>query len=331
MIVHSPMPRGSGAFVVHESLQAGIPGYRLEPFDPRLALLPPLLRFVPRPPADLIHTCPDCAACFSRANVPLIVTFHGYVLDAAMRNSSGPLRYLYYTTLLRRLTRVALEQARAVTGVSRFTAELVRRDMGWDGPIRVIYNGVDTEGFRPAASRAAHPGRVRVLYCGNLRAGKGVHLIPGILDALDPHVDFIYTAGLRTKGQRIPHPRAINAGSVAYQDMPALYNSADILLFPTLREGFGLVVAEAMACGLPVVASDCSSMPELVKAGEGGFLCTPSDVREFAARINLLAADPALRRRMGAFNRARAESLFRRERMLAEYRALFEEILSSRR
>ena len=326
------MSLGNGAFIVHEALQAGIPGYRLAPFDPRFALFPPLLRFASRPPADLIHTSPDIAAFFSRADVPLVITFHNYVLDAAMRGSSGLFLHLYHTTLLRRLTRKALEQARAVTAVSRFTAELVRRDMGWDGPLRVIYNGIDTEAFRPAAaSRAADNARVRVLYCGNLTARKGVHLIPAILDALEPHVDFLYTSGLRTTRRGIPHPRAISAGTVAYADMPALYNSADILLFPTQREGFGLAVAEAMSCGLPIVASDCSSMPELVVAGRSGFLCAPGDVRDLAARINLLAADPALRRQMGAFNRARAETLFRRERMFAEYRALFEEVLSSRR
>ena len=125
MIVHSPMPRGNGACVVHESLQAGIPGYRVGTFDPRLTLFPPLLRTVPRPGADLVHTIPDYAVCLSPPDMPLIVTFHNYVLDAAMRETSGLLRHLHNTVLLRWLTRAAVRRAVAVTCVSRFTADLV--------------------------------------------------------------------------------------------------------------------------------------------------------------------------------------------------------------
>jgi glycosyltransferase involved in cell wall biosynthesis len=324
----SPMARGNGACVVHESLQAGIPGYRVVPFDPRLTLFPPLLRLVPRPRADLVHASPDYAVCFRRDGAPLVVTFHSYMLDPAMRASNGLLRNLHNTTLLRSLTRAALDQARAVSSVSRFTADLVRSDLGWNGPVRVIYNGVDTETFRPPASAPPRQARVRVLYAGNLTNRKGVHLIPEILDALDPGVDFIYTTGLRTTRRRIKHARARCIGPVPHSEMPALYQAADILLFPTVREGFGLVVAEAMACGLPVVVSDCSSMPELVAEGRGGFLCPYGDAKAFAAKVNLLAADSALRGSMGEFNRTRAESLFSLGRMRAEYRALFEEALA---
>ena len=56
-----------------------------------------------------------------------------------------------------------------------------------------------------------------------------------------------------------------------YDAMPALYRDVDMLLYPTVREGFGLSVAEAMASGLPVVATDCSSIPELMEDGKGGF------------------------------------------------------------
>jgi len=328
MKIHSPMPRGNGAYVVHESLQAGLSGYEVAGFDPRLTLFPPLLRLLPAPRADLVHTIPDYAACFRRRGAPLVVTFHNYVLDPAMRGSSGPLRYLHNTTLLRGLTRAALEEARVVTSVSRFTADLVRRDLEWSGPIRVIHNGIDTDAFRPVP--AATRDRVRVLYAGNLTARKGVHLVPAILDALDPCVEFVYTAGLRTSGAAIPHPRAKSLGAVAHRDMPALFQSADILLFPTQREGFGLVVAEAMASGLPVVVSDNSSMPELVVAEQGGVVCRYGDAVAFAAAINRLAADARLRRAMGQFNRARAESQFGVERMRAEYRAMFEEVLAAR-
>ncbi len=111
--------------------------------------------------------------------------------------------------------------------------------------------------------------------------------------------------------------------------MPELYRHADLLLFPTVREGFGLAAAEAMACGLPVVATDCSSIPELVVDGKGGFLCQTGNTEQFAARINELAESASLRRQMGEYNRARVEEKFTLQRMVNEYRTLFEETLGN--
>ena len=109
--------------------------------------------------------------------------------------------------------------------------------------------------------------------------------------------------------------------------MPDLYRSNDILVSPTVREGFGLAIAEAMACGLPVVASNCSAVPELIDDGKGGFLCPVGDVKAFAEKINLLAQAPELRHRMGDYNRAKVEKMFTVDRMISEYRELFESLL----
>ena len=83
--------------------------------------------------------------------------------------------------------------------------------------------------------------------------------------------------------------RLVPIGRVPHGEMPERYQQMDILLMPTVREGFGMAVAEAMACGLPVVASDCSSIPELVDDKKGGFLCPVGDTGAFADRINMLA------------------------------------------
>ncbi len=97
---------------------------------------------------------------------------------------------------------------------------------------------------------------------------------------------------------------------------------------PTVREGFGMAVAEAMACGLPVVASDCSSIPELIDDGKGGYLCPVGDVKAFAEKINLLAESPNLRREMGEYNRTKVEKMFTLEKMAKGYQELFEEVLT---
>src|SRR5690625_7500645 len=69
---------------------------------------------------------------------------------------------------------------------------------------------------------------------------------------------------------------------------------SDAFLVPARSDGFGLVAAEAMACGLPVVAMNSSALPEVVKHNETGFLCNGDDVRDFVEKIKLLASDKAL-------------------------------------
>lgn len=85
-------------------------------------------------------------------------------------------------------------------------------------------------------------------------------------------------------------------------DVKELYEAADIFVFPSFREGLSLSVMEAMASGLPCVASRIRGNSDLLKNQEGGFLCDPNDVLEFAEKLKLLAADAALREEMGKTN-----------------------------
>lgn len=327
MKIISPMSTGNGAFIVHRYLQQALNGYSLIPFDPRLAMVPRLLRFLKLPPSDILHTVPDYAPYLRRRSARLVVTFHNYVLDAAMRPYNSPLQDVYYRMFMRPCTRRAVEEASAVTCVSDSTAELLRGDLGWDGPVHVIRNGVDTERFRPRrGGRSINGNSLNVLFSGNLTRRKGAHLLPAIAAATADNVHIWYTGGLRTRSALPSHPRLHALGNVHYRDMPEVYQRADLLLVPTVREGLSLAVAEAMACGLPVVASNVSSLPEMIVEGKGGCLCAPGDAVGFAMAINTLATNPDRRHEMGAFNRARAEKCFDHRRMVAEYRDLFEAV-----
>jgi glycosyltransferase involved in cell wall biosynthesis len=85
-----------------------------------------------------------------------------------------------------------------------------------------------------------------------------------------------------------------------------------------------------MACGLPVVASNASSLPELVTHEKGGYLCELGDAEAFASAIARLAESPARRHEMGEYNRTRIETEYTLERMVQAYQALFEEVLDRR-
>jgi glycosyltransferase involved in cell wall biosynthesis len=179
--------------------------------------------------------------------------------------------------------------------------------------------------FTPAPNPRYQGSEVKVFFSGNLRIRKGAHWLPDIARKLNRNIHIFYTQGLRAKSSLPPAPNLDSIGTVPFEHMPDRYNQMDILLMPTVREGFGLSVAEAMACGLPVVASDCSSLPELIDHGKGGFLCPVGDVDSFAEKINLLAENSGLRKEMGEYNRAKIEKMFRLDQMVENYKMLFEE------
>ena len=324
----SPMARGNGAYVVHRFLESHLSEYRVAGYHPYWTLLPFVLRAsASTKGANLIHMAPDYAIFFYRKSVPLVLTFHGYVLDGRMRPYCSLLINIHHLTALRMWTRLAIKKAHTITAVSHFTAHLARQDLNISQPVKVIYNGVDVNQFTPASSSRPSRKEVRVFFSGNLIRRKGSHWLPSIAKQLQKNIRIFYTQGLRTRNSLALHPKLQAVGSVPFEDMPNRYQEMDILLMPTVREGFSLAVLEAMACGLPVVASDCSSLPEQIDNGMGGFLCPVGDVKAFAEKVNLLADSPKLRREMGEYNRSKVEEMFTVGRMVNEYQQLFEETL----
>ncbi|HDZ23107.1 MAG TPA: glycosyltransferase family 1 protein [Desulfobacteraceae bacterium] len=320
------MPFGNGSFVLHKMLEAKIPGYRVHGYDPRLTFIPPILSLVGRSErAYLIHTTPDHGLFFKRRRIPLIITVHHLVLDSYMRKQATLPRRIHYATDLRWFTIASLKMASRVTTVSRFTADMVQKELNYQSPVKVIHNGIDTDRFIP--SKKTHVKGIKVLFSGNPSRRKGFHWIPAIAGRLRNGVSISYTGGLRRSPVLLKAKNLKALGQIPSKDMPLIYQTHDILVSPIVREGFGLAIAEAMSCGLPVVASNCSSIPELIDHGKGGYLCPVGDVAAFAEKINHLAESPRLRREMGEYNRAKVERMFTLERMVKEYVNLFEEVL----
>jgi glycosyltransferase involved in cell wall biosynthesis len=103
----------------------------------------------------------------------------------------------------------------------------------------------------------------------------------------------------------------------------------DIFVQPSLAEGFGVAVLEAMAAGLPVVVSSAGGLPELVEDGRTGYVVPPADPTTLAARLRHLVLHADLRDAMGAAGRARVRQHFSPERMAAEMAAVYDRLLSS--
>jgi glycosyltransferase involved in cell wall biosynthesis len=169
-----------------------------------------------------------------------------------------------------------------------------------------------------AADRRA-PGPLRVLHVGRLIPRKGIDRLMRAVALASSEVPV--RLALVGSGPEEPRLRAL-AGALGISDavafrgfvdqpgLPALYAEADAFAFPTLDDPFGIVLLEAMATGLPVVASPFGgATPDLVEPGVSGFVADPDDTEAWAEALVALARDAELRRRMGA--RAHAATLGR--------------------
>ncbi len=106
-------------------------------------------------------------------------------------------------------------------------------------------------------------------------------------------------------------------------DMASLLSVADILLLPSELESFGLVALEAMACEVPVVATNVGGIPEVVREGLDGFLCAVGDVDTMAERCLKILSDPQLRAEMGKTAREHAREKFCASKIVLQYEDLY--------
>ena len=113
------------------------------------------------------------------------------------------------------------------------------------------------------------------------------------------------------------------------QDIPQLLKQFDVFVFPSFSEGFGLAVAEAMATGLPVIATRAPGVREVVVEGETGYLVPLDDDQAVAQRVLALLREPQLRQRMGEAGRRRVEENFTRQVMVAKTNELYRNILAN--
>lgn len=186
------------------------------------------------------------------------------------------------------------------------------------GRVRVIHPGVDSARFTPASggARTAAPS---FLYVGRLKRYKGIALAIEALAAArrtrpDIRLDVAGTGDYRAELERLAESLgqqdAITFhGFVSEAQKLALLRGAWANVFPSPKEGWGITVVEAAACGTPSLASDSPGLRDSVRHGQTGFLVPHGDVDALAARMLELAGDPALVARLGAAARCFAEGL----------------------
>src|SRR5918996_447018 len=245
------------------------------------------------------------------------------------------------------IERRVIEGADHVVTGSEFAVRQLRSTLGTrTDHVSVVPYGVDAR-FAPGPrkpellARYGLEGKMVVLFLGGLKRRKNLFFLLDVWRAVvaaRPDARLI-VAGSGPLSEALAARAAaagiaetvLFTGYVSESEKPAHYNLADVFLFPSAMEGFGLAIGEAMSSGLPVIASDRGSIPELLVDGEGGFLCDPSQREAFVARLLALLGDPALRERFGGANRVRVDRYFRWERCAGETRRVYEAVLERRR
>ncbi len=222
----------------------------------------------------------------------------------------------------------------AATGVlvnSEATRRTVLASAPWLDPQRVhlLYKGIDLERFHPAATM---PGTGTLGFAGQLIERKG---LPSLMEAWsllerDPArpARRLLIAGEgplrpRLEAWRDGLARPADVELLGHVEDPApFYRALDALVMPSLAEGFGLVAAEAGACGVPVIATTASSLPEVVLDGRTGVLVAPGDAAALAGAVRDMLSDPARAARLGIAATAHVAAHFDRERSLDRLLAL---------
>lgn len=218
--------------------------------------------------------------------------------------------YAFIRPLVRRIWRGSVRVVANSTGLRELALET---DPKLDIP--VIPNGVDITEFAPASGRKGD-GVVRVLVVSRLTPRKGIRFLIRALPSLPESVRLIVAGDgderpvLESLASEVGvSERTEFRGLIPHEALPEVYRECDIFCLPSLNEGMSNTVLEAIASGLPIVATVTGGTDELVTDGENGFFVKKESPEDLADKIGALVSDSDLRARMGGSSRSRAETM----------------------
>jgi glycosyltransferase involved in cell wall biosynthesis len=275
-----------------------------------------------RRPVDLLHAQTLAPAV---CPVPFVLTVNDLAWETNPEVFPPAIRLR-----LRKLVPRSAHRARLVLTVSEFTKKCLMEFYGLDErKIVVTYHGISSV-YRPVRDPAAlQQVRVKhnlperfVLYVGKIQARKNLPRLLAAFSSLVRQGSFphhLVLVGKRTWTSEETFAsidslgltgRVVVTGEVPLEELALLYAAAEVFVFPSLAEGFGLPPLEAMACGTPVISSNATSLPEVV--GDAGVLVDPYDVDALARAILDVTSSERLRRELREKGIARAATFSNR-------------------
>ena len=289
----------------------------------------PWLVPIPEKPdwANVVHINSWLAPRFIPKGIPVVTTVHLCVQDPIIRPYKSLAQHLYHKFWVTPIERYALKRANVVTCVSSYTKSKVENIFNINN-VQLVYNGINVEKFK--YKHRDKPNKpFRLLFVGTNSMRKGFDLLPLIMDRLGCEYELIFTSINPEAHINLPRNMKPISYRKTQKDLLDLYHDVDVLIFPSRLEGFGLVVAEAMACGLPVVVANSSALTELIDDGVTGFLCAKDDIGAFVEAIGRLANDEMLRKKLANTARLQVEQYFKQETMMENYIKTYQSLLNN--
>lgn len=288
------------------------------PVTPPLAVLS-VAKHVREEDYDIIHTHSTEAGIIGRisaalAGVPVIVhTVHGVPFTSDRSNVLNRF-VLSCERTAAPLTDVMIANADAIAD------DYLSRSIGTPEQYQTVYSGIDVDAFARATPANLPGSGVRVLMAARLVEGKGFGVLLDAIEKIDRRDFHVCIAGegpLRDSLEAEINGRGLDemVDTLGFRDdMSNVYAASDILVLPSYREGTPRVITEALASGLPVIATDVAGVPEQVEDGVNGFLIQPGDVDGLVDKLQKLIHDREMRESFGQESRQRS-STFSAERM----------------
>jgi len=281
---------------------------------------------------DLYHAPSFVAPVFNP--FPMVMTIHD-LNHLAFASNYSMYHAIYYRFVVKPSARKSIK---IITG-SEFSRKEISKYLsvpeekikvipyGCSGKFRLIE---DKEELRRVRRKFSIP-EAFILYVGAYKFHKNLFNLFRSYANLSPEIPLVLSGNgnkeLRSLSKRLGiERRIIFIGDIQDDDLPAVYNSAVLFVFPSLYEGFGLPPLEAMACGCPVVVSNVASLPEV--CGDAAYYVDPYNVESIAEGIHKVLTDEFLRQSMIEKGLERAK-LFSWEKSAREHIKVFEDILSS--
>lgn len=282
-----------------------------------------------RRPPDVVHAhrwTAGLAAVIGahRAEVPLVHSCHGLAPRPGHRtgqDSAWPRRAETEALLARTASRIIAAGSSEVSELCRLGAQRAR--------ISVVPGGVDLELFHPDGPVAERGPLRRVLAVGELVPRNGYHeiitamstmddaelVIVGDSPRADPATDQLHALIDESEMRK----RVVCTGAVPRGEMPALLRSADVVVCAPWREPLGTVALEAMACGVPVVATEVGVLPDIVLHQVTGLHVLPRNVRALTRALRSLLANETQREQFGIAGRDRVVARYSWDRLAREF------------
>ncbi len=264
----------------------------------------------------------------SGIHIPIVTTLHGTDITLIGRDPSFAPVINY-----------SINESDGVTAVSQHLKEETLSCCDINAEIEVIPNFIDTDRFRPLKKdhfkQALCPhGEKLIVHVSNFRPVKRTVEVVEVFHRLHSEGIGIKLLLVGDGPDRVPtEHRARELGVIddirflgKQEPIEEILAIADIFLMPSGSETFGLAALEAMACRVPVIATNIGGLPELIIDGETGFLCDVGDIDAFTDRARLLLGDEELRQRLAEASRKRATECFDMDKIVPQYESYYERV-----